>query len=62
MTGVTYPETAEVTYWQRFATGPAVREAVRLVRDDAGAWRWFFGRDRAFVDEQIARYAENAAP
>jgi hypothetical protein len=56
VSGVMYPNTAEVTYQQSFADGSVVRDAVRLVRDDAGAWRWFFGRDRAFVDEQIARY------
>jgi hypothetical protein len=56
VTGTTYPETAEVTYVQDFADGSTVRDVVRLVRDETGEWRWFFGRDRAFVDEQIARY------
>jgi hypothetical protein len=62
VTGVAYPETAEVTYWQRFADEPVVRDAVRLVEVERGEWRWFFGRDRAFVAEQIARYGEDAAP
>jgi hypothetical protein len=29
---------------------------VRLVKDPFGNWSWFFGRDRAFVEEQIIRY------
>ena len=32
---------------------------MRLVKDGRGNWSWFFGRDRAFVEEQIARYAES---
>jgi transposase InsO family protein len=28
-----------------------------IVRDN-GVWRWFFGPDRPFVVEQIARYAD----
>ena len=57
VTGTTYPGTAEVTYWQRFAGGALVRDAVRLVPGPTGEWGWFFGRDRAFVEEQIAKYA-----
>ncbi|MDQ3696312.1 MAG: cytochrome P450 [Chloroflexota bacterium] len=56
VTGTIYPDTAEVTYVQDFAEGPPIRDVVRLVMDERGAWRWFFGRDRAFVDEQIANY------
>ncbi len=57
VSGVTYPETAEVSFEQPFADGSVRSDIVRLVQDDAGEWGWFFGRDRAFVDEQIARYA-----
>ncbi|CAA9583055.1 MAG: YpfJ protein, zinc metalloprotease superfamily [uncultured Thermomicrobiales bacterium] len=61
VTGRTYPTTAEVSYEQPFADGTVEEGVVRLVLDEAGEWRWFFGRDRAFVDEQIARYVP-AAP
>lgn len=53
VTRVTYPETAAVTYRQRCAEDGLVRDAVR---DGAGAWGWFFGRERAFVEEQIERF------
>jgi hypothetical protein len=56
VTGQTYPQTADVAYRQRFADGREVRGEVRLVKDDRGNWSWFFGRDRAFVEEQIARF------
>lgn len=52
VTGVTYPGTAEVAFTQAFADGSEVEDVVRLVRVD-DEWSWFFGRDRAFVDEQI---------
>ena len=55
VTGIRYPTTAEVTLRVRYADGEEATETVRLVRD-SGVWRWFFGRDRAFLDEQIARY------
>lgn len=55
VTGKVYPSAAEVTYRQRFADGREEPGKVRLVRDD-GVWRWFFGRDRDFVDQQIERY------
>ena len=53
VTGVTYPGTAEVSFTQRYADGSVVEDAVRLVQED-GVWRWFFGRSREFLDEQIA--------
>jgi hypothetical protein len=56
VTGKVYPSAAEVRYRQRFADGEETAGVMRLVRD-GGAWRWFFGRDRAFVEEQIERYA-----
>ena len=52
VTGQTYPNTAEVSYTQAFTDGPVVEDKVRLVQED-GQWRWFFGRSRAFIDEQI---------
>lgn len=55
VTGKVYPSAAEVSYRQRFEDGEEIAGIVRLVRDN-GVWRWFFGRDRAFVEEQIARY------
>jgi len=60
VTGETYPYTAEVSFTQPFADGSVTDDVVRLVQDAKGDWRWFFGRDRAFVDEQIARYVEVA--
>lgn len=56
VTGTTYPETAEVALRQQLSDGTVVRDEVRLVKDPFGNWSWFFGRDRAFVQEQIARY------
>jgi hypothetical protein len=58
VTGKLYPSAAKVTYRQRFADGREVSDNVRLVRDD-GVWRWFFGRDRDFVDQQIERYGRD---
>jgi hypothetical protein len=57
VTGETYAHTATVAYEQPFADGTIERDVVRLVQDEQGLWRWFFGRDRTFVDEQIARFA-----
>ena len=56
VTGKTYGNTAEVSYRQQRADGTWIEDVVRLVRDDQGVWRWFFGRDRAFIEEQIARF------
>jgi hypothetical protein len=56
VTGTTYPETAEVALRQALSDGTVVRDEVRLVKDPFGNWSWSFGRDRAFVEEQIARY------
>lgn len=53
VTGTTYPGTAEVAFTQTFADGSSVEDVVRLVLED-GELRWFFGRSRGFVDEQIA--------
>jgi hypothetical protein len=56
VTGASYPRTAEIAYEQRFADGSVESDVIRLVQADQGVWRWFFGRNRAFVDEQIARF------
>lgn len=61
VTGETYPDTAEVAMRQQLADGTVVRDEVRLVKDRDGNWGWFFGRDRTFVDEQIARYSQPLA-
>jgi hypothetical protein len=58
VTGKTYPRTAEVSFVQTFWDGGAnivLEDVVRLVRTD-GEWRWFFGRSREFIEEQIALY------
>lgn len=57
VTGQTYPYTAEVSFTQPFRNGSVVEDVVRLVEDRNGEWRWFFGRSREFVDDQIAKYA-----
>lgn len=54
--GVTYPDTAEVSFTQAFADGSVVNDVVRLVQYD-GVWHWFFGRSLDFVNQQIANYA-----
>jgi hypothetical protein len=62
VTGKTYPTTYEVDYVQPFGTGPTyeyVNETVRLV-PTGNSFGWFFGRSREFVDEQIARFPEQA--
>lgn len=56
VTGVTYPETAEVAFTQPFANGDTVEDVVRLVEDN-GSWYWFFGRSREFVNAQISQHA-----
>lgn len=56
VTGKTYPEAAEVAFRQQLWDGTIVRDEVRLAKDPFGNWGWFFGRDRAFVEEQIARF------
>ena len=55
VTGKVYPSAAEVSFRQRFEDGEETEGAIRLVRDH-GVWRWFFGRDRTFVEEQIGRF------
>lgn len=54
--GRMYPETAEVAFCQTLSDGTVHRDEMRLVKDSQGNWGWFFGRDRDFVEEQIARY------
>ena len=67
VTGKIYPGTAEVAFLQHFSSGPDSDDVVRLVVE-SGEWRWFFGRSRDFIDEQIAAAspaiypADNATP
>ena len=60
VTGQTYASTAEVSFIQPYIQNGGttdVDEVVRLVDPGDGRGpRWFFGRSREFVDEQIARY------
>ena len=46
--GTTYRDAAEVSYTQAFADGTTTEDVVHLVEHE-GTWRWFFGRDRAWV-------------
>jgi hypothetical protein len=57
VTGKVYPSAAEVSFRQRFVDGEETDGVVRLVRDQ-GVWRWFFGRDRAFLEETIAQFGD----
>ncbi len=61
VTGMTYPRTAEIAFEQAFADGSVVSDVLRLVQDDQGVWRWFFGRDAGFVEEQIDRFVDGGA-
>lgn len=61
VTGVSYANTAEVSFTQSFADGSTAEDVVRLVEQD-DEWRWFFGRTRAFVDEQIALAGADVFP
>lgn len=61
VTGVTYPGAAEITFSQPYADGTTTDGVLRLV-ESGGEWRWFFGRDRAFVDAQIARFGGAPEP
>jgi hypothetical protein len=56
---VTYPGVAEVSFNQTFASAPAISDVVRLAFAD-GEWRWFFGRDRTWVESQIRHYNDLA--
>ena len=59
VTGVTYPQTAEVSFTQTFWDGgrnTVEHDVVRLVQDRNGIWRWFFGRSYEFVQQTIAMY------
>lgn len=63
VTGVIYPCTAEIAYVQRFfrrSRWVEEPETIHLV-EASGEWRWFLGRSRIFVEEQIARYTAQAA-
>lgn len=57
--GVTYRDVAEVAFVQEFDNADRITDVVRLAFVD-GEWRWFFGRDRAWVEEQIETYNDRA--
>lgn len=57
--GVTYRDVAEVSFIQEFDNAAPVNDVVRLAHVE-GSWRWFFGRDRAWVEEQVRIYTERA--
>lgn len=58
--GKTYPDTAEVSFVQRFGDGTVLEDVVRLVWE--GDWRWFFGRTPEFVQQQIDRFSPRYIP
>ena len=53
--GVTYRGVAEVSFSQMFDNAPPISDVVRLAFAE-GEWRWFFGRDRQWVESQIWHY------
>jgi hypothetical protein len=57
--GVTYNGVAEVSFTQSFDNAPPIADVVRLAFP-GGDWRWFFGRDRGWVDHQIDIYNARA--
>lgn len=57
--GVTYRGVAEVSFNQTFDNAPPISDVVRLAFAE-GEWRWFFGRDRQWVESQIWHYNELA--
>jgi uncharacterized membrane protein len=63
VTGVTYPGTAEVSFTQpiiRDGITTQMVDVVRLVPVAGDDYRWFFGRNSEFVNEQIAIHARPA--
>ena len=58
MTGATYERTTVIPFEQVVADGSGITDVVRLVQDDPGRWRWLFGRDAAFVNEQIDHFVD----
>lgn len=57
--GVTYTDTYEVFFTQEFDNAPTREDVVRLVYVEPH-FRWFFGRNEEFVNEQIAYYNDLA--
>lgn len=60
VTGESYRNTAKVSYWQldpNHGNG-GYGDVMHLVEHD-GAWRWFFGRSREFIEEQIRLYGNS---
>lgn len=54
--GRSYSDVAEVSFTQSFADGSVTNDVVRLCWH-MGQWNWFFGRDRAWVEEQNYRFS-----
>jgi hypothetical protein len=59
VTGVTYPDAALVRYTQPLYDDATLDGAMRLVQDENGTWRWFFGRSQEYIDTEIARYEKS---
>ena len=59
VTGVRYEDAATVFYDQPYVEDgqEKILESEMYLVEVEGAWRWFFGTDRAYVDGVIARYA-----
>ncbi len=61
VTGKAYPNAAQVTYSIPFVDvngqQTTLTSEMYLVPDEQGQWRWFFGRDRAYVAEVMGRFA-----
>lgn len=61
VTGETYEDAATISYVQPYWVDGAqsdITGAIHLV-PAGGEWGWFFGADRAFVEEQVALYGDD---
>ncbi len=61
VTETTYPDAAEVLYSLPFVDPDngqeSIRESQMYLVPFEGEWRWFFGRDRAYLAEVIGRFS-----
>ena len=59
--GVTYPDTAEITYTQSFVNSKGKRqegEFKMYLAPYQGQYRWFFGNSDAYIAEIVARFGK----
>jgi predicted metalloprotease len=64
VTGKTYDHAAAVDFVQPYTDNGQeawLEDTMYLVKDDQGAWRWFFGSSAEFVQDAIATYGASTA-